>query len=278
MKNFRELSKIFSSKCIENLASGDISQIEGASSFYSEVLPSAFTPVDVFEACYKDLSKNYRSEYFFKNVVANKIVLGKHKLSTATLLSEFRVENSKADCVILNGSSTCYEIKSELDNFSRLNDQLKSYKKIFDKIYVVVAEGHKKFVVDNVDESVGLIVLTGRNTLSEVRVATQNKNKIDPGVLIRSLRKNEYIEIASMLSGVAPDLVNTEIFHWCESVFFQADNDLLRSAFCSTLKKTRRADKEFSLELPSQLLMAGLRLKMSHAKRKNLLRILNSPI
>ncbi len=278
MRNYRELSRIFSTNCVENLAGGNIEHVLDVSRSYVDLLPENFTPADVYEVCYKDLSKNYRFEYFFKNVVANKIVLGRHKLSTATLVSEFRVENNKADCVVLNGNSTCYEIKTDLDNFSRLNDQLNAYEKIFDKTFVVIAESHREYALKNINDSVGLIVLTDRGALSEVRSARLVRSKIDPTVLIRSLRQPEYFSMACQVEAAPRGLSNTEIFSWCESVFLKTDADLLRSIFCKTLKDTRRSSREFSLALPRSLLMASLSVKLSNAKKNNLMRVLNSPI
>lgn len=278
MRNYRELSRIFSTNCVESLAGGNVEHVLDVSRSYIDFLPGNFTPADVYEVCYKDLSKNYRFEYFFKNVVANKIALGRHKLSTATLVSEFRVENNKADCVILNGNSTCYEIKTDLDNFSRLDDQLNAYEKIFDKTFVVIAEAHREYALKNVNDSVGLIVLTERNVLSEVRSARLVRNKIDPTVLIRSLRQSEYFSMACQVEDVPRGLSNTEIFSWCESVFLKADADLLRSIFCKTLKDTRRSNRDFALALPRTLLMASLSVKLSNAKKNNLMRVLNSPL
>ncbi|MDQ0125922.1 hypothetical protein J2W17_004896 [Pseudomonas lini] len=278
MRNYRELSRIFSTNCVESLACGNVEHVLDVSRAYMDVLPREFTPADVYEVCYNDLSKNYRFEYFFKNVVANKIVLGRHRLSTATLISEFRVENNKADCVVLNGNSTCYEIKTDLDNFSRLNDQLNAYEKLFDKTYVVIAEAHREYALKNIHDGVGLIVLTARNTLSEVRSARLAKSKIDPKILIRSLRKPEYFSMACQLEQAPFGLSNTDVFNWCEDVFLRADAELLRSIFCKTLKETRRLSREFSLAVPRTLLMASLSVKLSHANKNNLMRVLDSPI
>lgn len=278
MRNYRELSKIFSTNCVEELARGNVGRVADVAQVYVESLPRFFTPADVYEVCYKDLSKNYRFEYFFKNVVANKILLGRHKLSTATLVPEFRVENSKADCVVLNGNSTCYEIKTDLDNFTRLNDQLSAYEKIFDKTYVVVAEGHRDYALKNIFEDVGVIVLTSQNRLSEVRPAKVVTGAIDAKVLIRSLRKDEYFSIARQMEGAPIGLTNTEVFSWCESVFLRADADLLRSQFCKTLKVSRGLNKNFSLSLPRSLLMASVSVSLSEANKNNLARVVNSPI
>lgn len=55
-------------------------------------------------------------------------------------MSEFWVDMSKADSVVLNGTSTVYEIKTEFDNLSRLPQQLTDYSKVFDHINVVTHE------------------------------------------------------------------------------------------------------------------------------------------
>ena len=68
-----------------------------------------------FDWIYDLLVKRYRSEYIYKNAIANKILLGKHSLNTSHMLTEFRAANCKADVVVLNGTSTVYEIKSEYD-------------------------------------------------------------------------------------------------------------------------------------------------------------------
>lgn len=278
MKNYRNLSRIFSTNSVEDLAVGNVEQVIDVSRSYIDILSEGFTPADVYEVCYRDLSRNYRFEYFFKNVVANKIIIGRHSLSTATLLSEFRVGNNRADCVVLNGNSTCYEIKTDLDNFSRLNDQLQAYEKIFDKTFVVVAERHRDYALNNVADNIGLIVLTSRNTLSEVRSARVVDGKVDSETLIRSLRQPEYFSIACQIEDAPRGLSNTEVFSWSESVFMRADAGLLRSIFCKTLKASRRTNPDFSLALPRALLMASLSVKLSNAKKNNLMRVLHSPI
>ena len=77
------------------------------------------------------LIKEYRNEYIFKNTIANKIIKGRHRLSNVTYINEFRVVNSICDVAIFNGTSSAYEIKTELDNFDRLENQLADYKKGF---------------------------------------------------------------------------------------------------------------------------------------------------
>ncbi|MEI9986083.1 MAG: sce7726 family protein [Aliidongia sp.] len=57
---------------------------------------------------------------FIAPSVTQKILMGKHSLRTASMLNEFRAGSCKADLVILNGTATVYEIKSERDSLTRL--------------------------------------------------------------------------------------------------------------------------------------------------------------
>ncbi|WP_341709169.1 sce7726 family protein, partial [Halopseudomonas sp.] len=138
----RDAARLFSSKRIAEIASGDFSYLLEVATLYRDLLKGSFTVAEVIECAYSDISSRHRGEYFYKNTVAERILLGRHSINTATVLSEFRVGRSKADCVVLNGSATCYEIKSDFDNLDRLPEQLSFYRKIFDRTYVVVGKAH----------------------------------------------------------------------------------------------------------------------------------------
>jgi len=61
----------------------------------SDVFDSAFNAID---------TPGSRDEYIYKSAIAKKILLGRHSLRTAAMLTEVRVEGNKADVVVLNGS------------------------------------------------------------------------------------------------------------------------------------------------------------------------------
>ena len=48
---------------------------------------------------YSILKKNYRNEYFYKNTLLNKLLLGVHSVNTTTALTEVAIAKSKADFV-----------------------------------------------------------------------------------------------------------------------------------------------------------------------------------
>lgn len=271
----RDTARLFSSKRIAEIASGDFSYLLDVAAHYRDSLKHNFTALDVINHAYSELARDYRSEYFFKNTVAEKILLGRHSVNTATILPEFRVGRSKADCVIFNGSSTCYEIKSDFDNLDRLPEQLSFYRKIFDKTYVVVGKSHVDKVQALCLDDVGVIELTSKKSLRVIREAKISKDPVDVPILMRSLRVDEYKEIASRLSKASIDYPNTEIFSVCENILKSSPSDDVREAFCSTLKQSRKVEKDYILSLPRSLLMAGIGFKLRIDLRRSLVENLN---
>ncbi|MFL1494107.1 sce7726 family protein [Pseudomonas antarctica] len=278
MLTHKEISNIFSSKRILEISNGDFSFLFQIAKHYSNLLDSEFTAKEVLDICYKNLSQNYRGEYFFKNTVTEKILIGRHSINTATAISELRVGKSKADCVIVNGNSTCYEIKSEYDNLDRLDNQLHHYQKIFDKVYIVTSEKHLQHIEQKVHLDIGIINLTKRNTLSLVREAVVNYREIDIPTLIRSLRVDEYKEMVKLLYGAAPTASNTEIFSICEKLLGEASPAEVRLTFCKVIKKSRQIEKSFIDCLPRSLLAAGISYKLSKAQKASLIKNLNTNI
>lgn len=275
MLDFKQASQLFTSKRIAEISSGEYSFFLKVAELYSHKLRKNFTIEDVFGLCYEDLSKKYRGEYFFKNTVAKKILFGIHSPNTATIIPEFRVGRSKADCVVLNGHSTCYEIKSPYDNLDRLPAQLSQYQKIFDKTYVITCTEHVEKVLSSANDDIGVMVLTKRNQLSKIKDARLSNAPIDVSTLMKSLRVHEFTEIVRSIHGKAPDVNNTEIYSACEKTLIASPPELIREQFCRVLKESRKIKKGFIEQLPSSLLMAGISYKLTSQQKKHLLANLN---
>lgn len=184
-----------------------------------EKLDSSETLGQFFDRVYHLLFKIYRNEYIYKNVIANKILHGKHSLNTSHMLTEFRVGKNKADVVILNGTTIVYEIKSQYDSFTRIEKQLHSYFEIFDYVNVITSHFHAKKLDTILPEKAGILVLTDRNTISTIREPKSNKENINPAILFDSLRKSEYIRIIEKYYGTIPDVPNTQIYRACKKLY-----------------------------------------------------------
>lgn len=57
----------------------------------------------------------HRNEYVYKNVLLNRIVMGRHSTRTSTAFTEVPIGDSIADFLIINGKATVYEIKTDLE-------------------------------------------------------------------------------------------------------------------------------------------------------------------
>ncbi|MGA9700684.1 sce7726 family protein [Pseudomonas sp.] len=276
MLNFNEIAKIFSSSNINSVSGGDLSLVTRVAKCYQDSFDDTFTVASVFEFCYHLLCREYRNEYYYKNSIAKKILLGRHSINSSTMLTEFRVGANKADCVIVNGISTCYEIKTDYDNLTRLKPQIDSYLKIFDKVNVVVSKKNLTSVLHTAPEEVGVILLNKSGTFREMRSAQLTGAQIDVRVLMRSLRRDEYVGLTESLFGSAPNVSNTEIFRECERLLTSAANEKIRTEFRKIIRQTRALDKDFILSLPTSLIAAGVEFGSTRKARAGLVENMNS--
>lgn len=249
---------------------GDFRTIEQLKETFVE-LQSLKDLTDIYDEAYKLLLKNYRNEYVVKNEIANKILLGRHSMKTTAMVSELRTGNNIADCVVLNGYSTCYEVKTEMDSLVRFPDQLESYLQAYDKTFVVTHKSHLKHVLD-LHKSVpyfGIIELTKRNTLRTVIDAPVSTD-FDLDITFETLRKPEYLYIAEKVLGETPDMPNTAIYNYCRQAYMSLSLHEANSLFKESIKKFRANDHIFINSLPKALKNIGISYQFSRQEKNNL--------
>ncbi|MGP5435555.1 sce7726 family protein [Psychrobacter sp. 1176_08] len=268
--NYRELAKIFTSSNINKVAQGDLSNIYDVISNFS-TLSSCNTLQEVYDESYKLLCKYYPNEYVVKNIIANNILIGTHSMNTASMLSELRVGSNKADCVIINGSSTCYEIKTKFDSLKRLSDQLSSYVQAFDQTYVVAHELHLDAIlqIHSENPTFGIIISNDRNSLSRKIIAPKN-NSFNADVMFHTLRKEEYTDIIREVTGVQPDFPSTELFRECKKIFCNLEKEEANREFKRVLKKYRRNDDSFINKLPRSMKNLGISFNINKRDKINI--------
>ncbi|MHB1397701.1 MAG: sce7726 family protein [Trichloromonadaceae bacterium] len=237
-----------------------------------------------YDAIFQRLIREYRHEYIYKNAIAEKILLGKHNLNTAFMLTEFRVDDCKADAVVLNGTSHVYEIKSEMDSFDRLDRQLAAYRKMFDFITVITTERLFDAVAERVSPQVGIRVLAEggyqfkRGTSRE---AISNKANVDPLVIYNSLQRPEYLRILKAELGVELNhLPNTQIYGEARTFFAQLPPETAHDRMVEVLKlrKQTRRLAEFIMEVPDSLKAASLSIRLTNEERNRFLGLLHQGI
>ncbi len=265
------ISKIFTPIVMNNLA------YQGHSSYLEEVCKNSglLKNTDLsmplshfFDWIYSLLLKNYRNEYIYKNTIANKILLGRHSLNTSHMLTELRVGKCKADVVVINGTSTVYEIKSEYDSFTRLKNQIEAYFQIFDHINVITTGSQALKLKSFLPDTVGISILTNRNTISIIKDSISNKKNIKPGTLFDSLRKNEYLRIIKEISGTVPNVPNTQIYKECKKIFCSISPESAHDLTFTLLqdRKNSQVLNKFLNEAPSALTAYALSIGTDKAK------------
>lgn len=262
---------MFNSNVLNSIAKGDFSYLEKFQEQKSFDI-KGLSLVDFYQQAYMHLSKNYQNEYFYKSLIIKKILLGRHSLNTATMLSEFRVGLRKADCVILNGKSICYEIKTDYDSLIRLEDQLDSYLQLFDEVYVVCSITHLQSVIDTVSSCVGILVLNEFNRFTQIRKAAKRTKPLNRGLLMQSLRQEEYKKLAEILINDKINLPNTLLYKECLDIVEKyADEDFLNIKFIEILKKSRKNNDKLIESLPDSLANAAISYRFSKKEADNLI-------
>ena len=275
-KYLPSLGRIFSPLVMDHIA------LKGRSGYLSEVCLNSrlFEQIDLsmplaqfFDLIYMVLFKSYRNEYIYKNAIANKILLGRHSLNTSHMLTEFRVGNCKADVVVVNGTSAVYEIKSELDSFARLENQIQNYLKIFDYINVITSASQVNKLKSILPDKAGILLLTNRNTISTIRESKSNRKNTNPSILFDSLRKNEYVKAIKEYFGIVPDVPNTQIYKECKELFSKIPAELAHDLTINILRRRRntRVLKAFIEEAPASLSAYAMSICSQKAKMRALM-------
>ena len=280
---FSALSRLFSPVVIDNIASYGyskyLSEVFFNSRLFTQIEPE-MTISNFFDLVYNFLFKNYRNEYIYKNVIANKILLGKHSLNTSHMLTEFRAGKCKADVVVVNGTSTVYEIKSEYDSLKRLRSQIQSYLDIFDHVNVITFKEQSAQIDSILPDQVGILIVTDRNTISVVRDSRSNKENINTSILFDSLRKAEYLKIIEDYYGMMPDVPNTQIYKECKNLFCKLSPDIAHDLAMQILRtrKNTNALQEFIDNAPSSLSAYAMSICNETKKMKALIAKFSSSV
>lgn len=272
----RAIAKVFNSSVLNEISNGNFSYVEKIASKYF-CFDDQISLRDFYQHAFSYLQNHYQNEYYYKSLIVKKILLGRHSLNTATMLTEFRVGVNKADCVILNGKSTCYEIKTDYDSLVRLADQLESYTQLFDEVYVVCSSKFQQAVLELAPIGVGILELSERCTLKMVRKAQNRTNPINKTLLMQSLRQHEYKELAELLTGEQINLPNTLLYHGCLSVIESvADDKTLSNKYIKILKKSRKNNDRLINNLPNSLANAAISYRFRKSEMDALIKYFNN--
>ncbi|ALR31245.1 hypothetical protein ATE47_12260 [Chryseobacterium sp. IHB B 17019] len=265
---FIQISKLFSPANFNYLALQDEDKINSiVNTFKSLCLEyPEFTLEKAYTEFYKVLSKKYKNEYIFKNIIFKDVILKNHNINDCVTVPEFYVGKSKADLAVFNGVSTVYEIKSEIDTTERLFSQLADYSSFFEFVNVVTCEKHLKKVEKIVSTEVGILIIDSLNKVHIYKEAVSNFQNITHKSLFYALRKNEYINLIVDCYGPIPIMPNTKIFNYCFDLFKEIN---IEAAYKRTLYYLkRRSLKKEHIELISELPTSLKSMTIQHGYNK----------
>lgn len=130
---------------------------------------------------YRDIY-NYIIMKYSRNEKVIKYYLTKKYIHTENevCMYELNVGNSRLDFGRINGDSHAYEIKTELDNTYRIENQLEDYEDVFDYINVVIHEKHLKKIKSQIPRKIGIYLYSLSDNFNEfecVRAPKLNDKK-----------------------------------------------------------------------------------------------------
>lgn len=202
------------------------------------------TNLDALKIVYKYMSKNHRNEYFYKNTLINKILLGRHSVRTSTAIRELPILNNILDLLIINGIGQVYEIKTGLDNLLRLQDQLTAYYMVFSYCNVVTDVSHLSAVKDLLAKTpTGIILLTNRGTLHVEKEAVEFNDELNSKAIFNVLRKYEFENILMSEYGMLPETTQSKYYDACFELFERINIKKSQEYMLKELKKRNPIDE-----------------------------------
>ena len=222
---------------------------------------------ELISEIYCELRNNYRNEYFYKNTLLNKLLLGVHSVNTTTALTELAIAKSKADFVLINGKAVVYEIKTELDNLDRLSSQIDDYYKAFDHVAVVTYEKNLiqlQRVLDYINKPVGIYVLRKNGKLGTIRKPQRYTGELDQEVYFKLLRKHEYEDIILQKYGYLPEVTQFKYYSTCKNMFLQIPQKESYLLTLKVLKKRMKLEREEFVKIPYELKFLAYFMELSY--------------
>ena len=205
---------------------------------------------------YNKLSRSYRNEYFYKNTLLNKRLLGIHSVNTTTALTEIPVGRAKPDFILINGKAVVYEIKTELDNFDRLENQINEYYKAFNHVAILTYEKNiemAKRKIDEINKPIGLYILQKNVKIKTVIEPKEYNDDLDRDVIFSILRKREYESIIEKRFGSLPQVSQFDYYDVCRQLTEDIRLEQFYSDFLIELKKRNPINKELFAAVPYEL-------------------------
>lgn len=247
MKSDLILKRFFSKSMLQHLLENQHDHLFATAIHKYIKNPDGMTYDQLFSQIYSYIAHSYRTEYYYKNSLFNKILLKNHNPRTTVAFTEFPIARSKADFVMINGRGSVYEIKTELDNLDRLETQINDYYKAFSQVIVLTYEKNVEKVEKIVPSSTGIMVLTQRGALRIIRKAIDNRDYFDIETIYKILRKDEFESVLLRSGKSLPNCDSFTYYKTCYTLFSQMDIQTAQREMLRELKSRICMEKRDSI-------------------------------
>lgn len=226
--------------------------------------------------CDRWLSRHYRNDLVYRRAVLSQMF---HR-SDAVILPEFRVGRSIVDFMVVAESLHAVEIKSDLDNTSRLERQIRDYRSVAPLVSIISSKPVVERLRSYSDfQTVGLHWFDSNGHMQTVRDPKYNYEFLNPEVMVRSLRRGEYLGVLSALGFNVPELPNTRVFSYALELARGCDPCVFHRAVSAQLKERKlRAGRTLIARLPEPLRPAVLKLDPTRQDISSLLDWVNEEV
>lgn len=134
---------------------------------------------------------HYPNETSIKSTFINNVLF---KTINHVSIFELNVGKSRLDLCKINGSSTAFEIKTDLDTPKRLRQQMKDYFQVFEKVYLICSVNNLTSMLHFVPKECGIytyyITKTGKYVFKKHRPAVKS-NFLSPIAQLSVLTKKD---------------------------------------------------------------------------------------
>lgn len=208
--------------------------------------------------CDRWLNSNYRNATVYRKAV----VTSPEPPFNEMLFPEFRASRSIVDFLAVADVLHAVEIKSDLDDTSRIGAQLESYKRIAPLVSLV---GPPR-LVDRLAtipayNEIGLYAMTGRGVIEPCRGATVAPDLLDVSTMMRSMRRVEFLAILGDHGHPLGDMPNTRIFSRALEVSQEINPLSYQQSMAAQLRRRRlRVGRNAIHSLPAPLRASMLTL------------------
>lgn len=130
------------------------------------------------------------------------------KGKTHVTVFELPVSKSRIDLCKINGKSIAYEIKTDLDNFNRLEKQLNDYYKIFDEVFVICSNNKVDQIKNYIPNKTGIYsyrITKNKKYIFKKIQDCQINSSIDNSEQLKVLNDSELSNISNLKNNFSRD-------------------------------------------------------------------------